>query len=87
MCNQTSLFSRSMSICSYIILPVALYGCETWSVTLREEHKRRVFENSVPRKIFGSKRETVSGEWRKLHTEELHYLYCSTNGIRTIKSK
>jgi hypothetical protein len=55
-----------------IILPVVLYGCETWSVTLREEHRLRVFENRVLRRIFGCKRDKVTGEWRKLHSEELH---------------
>jgi hypothetical protein len=55
----------------YIILPVVLYGCETWSLTLREEHSLRVFENRVLRRIFGSKRDEVTGEWRRLHYEEL----------------
>jgi hypothetical protein len=54
-----------------IILPVVLYGCETWSLTLREEHRLRVFENRMPKKIFGPKRDEVIGEWRKLHNEEL----------------
>jgi hypothetical protein len=52
-----------------IILPVVLYGCETWFVTLREEHRLRVFENRVLRRIFGPKRDEVTGEWRKLHNE------------------
>jgi hypothetical protein len=55
--------------------PVALYGCETWSVTLREEHRLRVFENSVLRGIFGSQRDGVTGERRRLHNEELYDLY------------
>ena len=50
-----------------IILPVVLYGCETWSLTLREKHRLRVFENRVLRKVFGPKRDKVTGEWRKLH--------------------
>jgi hypothetical protein len=54
-----------------VILPVVLYGCETWSLTLREEHRLRVFENRVLRKIFGPKEEE-DGSWRKLHNEELH---------------
>jgi hypothetical protein len=54
-----------------------LYGCETWSLTLREENRLRVFENRVLRKIFGPKRDEVIGEWRKLHNEELHILYSS----------
>ena len=54
----------------FIILPVVLYGCETWSLTLREAHRLRVFENRVLRRIFGPKRDGVTGEWRKLHNEE-----------------
>jgi hypothetical protein len=60
-----------------IILPVVLYGCETCSLTLREEHRLRVFENRVLRGIFGPKRDEVIGDWRKLHNEELHNLYSS----------
>ncbi|PNF13788.1 hypothetical protein B7P43_G12429, partial [Cryptotermes secundus] len=56
------------------ILPVVLYGCETWSLTLREEHRLRVSENRVLRRIFGPKRDEVTGVWRKLHNEELHNL-------------
>jgi hypothetical protein len=67
-----------------IILPVVLYGCGTWSLTLREEHRLRVFENRVLRGIFGAKRAEVTGEWRKLHNEELHDLYCSSNIVRVI---
>jgi hypothetical protein len=70
-----------------IILPVGLCGCETWSLTLREEHRLRVFENRVLRRIFGPKRGEVTGEWRKLHNEELHILYSSPNIIRQIKSR
>jgi hypothetical protein len=70
-----------------IILPVVLYGCETWSLTLREEHRLRVFENRVLNRIFGTKRDEVTGEWRKLHSEELHILYSSQNIIRQIKSR
>jgi hypothetical protein len=69
-----------------IILPVVLYGYETWSLTLREEHKLRVSENTVLRRIFGPKRDEVTGECRKLHSEELQDLYCSPNIIRQIKS-
>ena len=68
-----------------IILPVVLYGCETWSLTLREEHRLRVFENRVLRRIFGPKRDRVTGEWRKLHNEELNDLYCSPSIARVIK--
>jgi hypothetical protein len=70
-----------------IILPVVLYGCETWSLTVREEHKLRMFENRVLRRIFGPKREGVTGGWRKLHNEELHNLYSSPSIIRIIKSR
>jgi hypothetical protein len=70
-----------------IILPVVLYGCETWSLTLREEHTLRVFENRVLRRIFGPKRDEVAGEWRKLHNEELHNLYSSPVIIRQVKSR
>ena len=62
-----------------IILRVVLFGCETWSLKLREERRLRVFENRVLRGIFGSKRDEVTGEWRKLHNEELNDLYCSPN--------
>jgi hypothetical protein len=69
-----------------IILPVVLYGCETWYVTLREEHRLRVFENRVLRTIFGPKRDEVRGEWRKLLNEKFHTLYSSPNTIRQLKS-
>jgi hypothetical protein len=70
-----------------IILPVVLYGCETWSLTVREEHRLRVFENRVLMRIFGPKRYEVTGEWRKLHNEELRDLYTSPSIIRIIKSR
>jgi hypothetical protein len=60
---------------------------ETWSVTLREEHRLRVFENRVLRRLFGPKRDEVTGEWRKLHNEELHNLYSSPDTIRQVKSR
>jgi hypothetical protein len=69
-----------------IILPVVLYGCETWSLTLREVNRLRVFENRILRRIFGPKRDEVTGELRKLHNEELHILYSSPDIIRQIKS-
>jgi hypothetical protein len=62
-------------------LPVVLYGCENWSLTLREEHRLRVFENSALRRIFGPKMVKVTGEWRKLHNEELHDFYSSPSII------
>ena len=64
-----------------------LYGCETWSLTLREERKQRVFENIVLRRIFGPRRDEVTGEWRRLHNEELNDLYSSPNFVRAIKSR
>jgi hypothetical protein len=68
-------------------LPVVLYGGETWSLALREEHRLRVFENRVLRRIFGPKRDKVTGEWRKLHNKELRDLYSSPSKIRIIKSR
>jgi hypothetical protein len=68
-----------------VILHVVLYGCETLSLTLREEHTLRVFENRVLRRIFGPKRDEVTGGWKKLHNEELHSLYSSPSIIRVIK--
>ena len=76
-----------MKIYRTIILPIVLYGCETWSLTLREEHRLRVFENRVLRRIFGPKRDGVTAEWRKLHYEELNDLYSSPNIVRVIKSR
>ena len=68
-------------------MPVVLYGCETWSLTLKEERKLRVFENGLLRRIFGPERDKVTGEWRKLHNEEHNDLYCSPNIFRVIKSR
>jgi hypothetical protein len=70
-----------------IILPVVLCGCETWSLTLRQEHRLRVFQNRVLRRIFGLKRDKVTGEWRTFHNEELCDLYSSPSIIRIIKSR
>jgi hypothetical protein len=70
-----------------IVLPVVLYGCETWSLTLREEHRLRVFENRVLRRIFGPKRDEVTGGWGKLHNEELNGLYSSPSIVRVIKAR
>ena len=67
-----------------IILPVVLYGCEAWSLTAREERKLRVFENMVLRRIFEPRRDEVTGEWRRLHNEELNGLYSSPNIVRVI---
>jgi hypothetical protein len=79
--------SKKIKIRRTIILPVVLYGCETWSVTLREEHRLKVFENRVLREIFGPKRDEVTGEWRRLHNEELYYLYSAPHIILVIKSR
>jgi hypothetical protein len=76
-----------MSIYKTIILPVVLYAYETWSLTLREEHRLRVFENRVLRRIFGPKKDEVTGEWRKSRNEELCDLYSSPSIIRLIKSR
>jgi hypothetical protein len=86
---SSSLLSRSVKVKIYkaIILPVVLYGCEPWSLTLREEHRLRVFENRVMRRIFGPKTDKVTGEWRKMHNEELHNLYSSPDIIRQIKPR
>ena len=86
---SSSLLSKNVKVRIYktVILPVLLYGCETWTLTLREEYRLRVFENKVLRKIFGAKWDEVTGEWRKLHNTELHALYSSPNIIRNIKSR
>jgi len=85
----TSLLSKNIKTTMYrtIILPVILYGFDTWSLTKREERWLRVFENWGLRRIFGPKRDEVKGEWRKLHNEELNVLYSSPNIIRVIKSR
>ena len=70
-----------------IIVPVVLYGCETLSRTLRKEHRLRVFENKVLRKVFGAKRDEITRDWRKLHNAELHAFYYSPNIIRNLKSR
>ncbi|KAJ4446810.1 hypothetical protein ANN_13508 [Periplaneta americana] len=86
---SSSLLSENLKVRIYktVILPVVLYGCEAWTLTLREEQRLRVFENKVLRKIFGAKRDEVIGEWRKLHNAELHVLYPSPDIIRNIKSR
>jgi len=83
------LLSKNLKIKRYrtVILPVVLYGYETWSLTLRKERKLRVFENMVLRRIFGPRRDEVKGEWRRLHNEELKDMYSSPNIVRVIKSR
>jgi len=87
--RRRSLLSKNTNIEIYgtIILPVVWYGCETWSLTLREERRLMVFENRVLRRIFGPNRDEVTGAWGKLHNEELNGLYCSPIIVRVIKSK
>jgi len=86
---SSSLLSKylKMKIYKTIILPVVVYGCETWSLTLRVERRLRMFENRVLRRIFEPKRDEVTGEWRELHTEELNDLYFSPNIVRVMKSR
>ena len=86
---SSSLLSKNLKIKinRTIILPLVLYGCETWSLTLRKERRLRVFQNRVLRRIFGPKRDEVTGEWRELHNEELYDLNSSPNTIRVTKSR
>ena len=83
---SSRLLSMNLKIKIYkvIVLPVLLYGCETYSLTLREERRLRVYENRILRQIFKPKRDE-SGEWRMFHNEELHGLYRSPNVVRVIK--
>jgi len=85
---SSSLLSKNSKIQIYrtIILLIVFNGFETWWLTLREERRLRVFENRVLR-IFGPKRDEVTGEWKKLHNEELNYLYSSPNIVLVIKSR
>ena len=85
--NYSLIWKKKIYIYIYIILPVVFYGCETWSLTLREERKLSVFENMVLGRIFGPRRDEVTGEWRRLHNEELNDLYSSPNIVRVIKSR
>ena len=83
------LLLKNIKIKLYItvILPVVLYRCETWSLTMSEKHRLRVFEWRVLRKISGPKKDKVTGEWRRLYNKELYTLYCSPNNIWVIKSR
>ena len=76
-----------IKICCNIILPVVVMGVKIWSRTLKEELRLSVFENRVLRRIFRPKRDKVTGEWRKLHIEELNNLHSSPNNFRVIKSR
>ena len=86
---SSSLLSKNLKIKIHrtIILPVVLYGCGTWLLTLREECRLRVFGNRVLRRVFGPKRDEVTKEWRKLHNEELSDLYSLPNIVRVVKSR
>jgi len=86
---SSRLLSKNLKIKMYrtIILPVVLYGCGTWLLTLREERRLRVFENRLLRRVFGSKRDEVTGEWRKLHNEELRDLYSIPTIVQVVKSR
>jgi len=86
---SSRLLSKNLKTKIYriIILPVVLYGCETWWLTYREERKLRVLENMVLGRIFGPRKDEVTGEWRRLRNEELNDLYSSPNIVRVIKSK
>ena len=79
--------SNSIVIVRTIILPVVLYGCETWSLSLRKERRLQVFENRVLRRVFEPKRKEVTVEWRKLHKEELRDLYSLPSIVRVVKSR
>jgi hypothetical protein len=82
------LLSKNLKVKIYrtIILPEVLYGCETWSLTLRAKRRLRVFENRALSRLFGPKRGEVTGEWRKLHNQELNDLYSLPNVVRVVKS-
>jgi len=85
---SSSLLSKTLKMKTYrtLILSVVLYGCETWSLTLREERRLSVCENRMLRRIFGPKRDEVTGRWRKLH-KELNDLYCSPSIVQVINSR
>jgi hypothetical protein len=88
-CNRMLNYNKNINIRIYksIILPLVLYRRGIWSLTLREKHRLRVFQNRVLRRIFGPKRDEVTGGWRKLRNEELHNLYSSPSIIKMIKSR
>ena len=85
---SSSLLTKNLKIKIHrtVILPIVVYGCEIWSLTLREERRLRVFENRVLRGIFGHKRNDIAGEWKTIHVA-LNDLYCSPNNVRVIKKR
>jgi len=84
---QFAIKNLKIKIYKTINLPVVLHGCETWSLTLGEKRRLRVFENKMLRRVFGPKRDEVTGEWRKLHNEDLRDLYTLPNIVRLVKSR
>jgi hypothetical protein len=84
---SSDLLPKNLSIKIYrtIVLPIVLYGCETWSLTLREEHRLRIFQNRILRKMFELKRNEITRDWRELHNEDLHSLYSLPSKIRLLK--
>ena len=86
-CSLRFLVCSAQSPCYIVIRSLPDYGCETWSLTMKEERRLRMFENRVLRRIFGPKRDEVTGQWRKLHNEELSDLYSLPNIVRVVKSR
>jgi len=84
---QFAIQNIKIKIYRTIILPVVLYGCETWSITLREERRLKLFQNRFFRRLFGPKRDEATKEWRKLHNAEINDLYTSPNIFRVIQSR
>jgi hypothetical protein len=85
--TSCNIYSLKIKMHRTIILPIVLYGCETWSLTLREERRIKVFKNRVLRRVFGPKGDEVTGEFRKLHNEELSVLFSLPNIVRVVKSR
>ena len=85
--SQFAILKLKIKIYRNLILPVVLYRCETWPLTLREERRLRAFDNRVLRRVLGPKRDEVTGEWRELHNEELNDMYCSLHIVQVMKSR